>query len=137
MNLYMKTLERMKSESATGCIENPAGLGKYFGGPDSGSHAELTPEKAADYMLDGGVVSVPNAGAGSYEDFFKSVGFTKVKRIYDSSSAGDWTLGIYDGFKWIIAYQNNRYPHCGFNYSYSWDMCSDSFEELCELIEFF
>lgn len=126
----------MKSESATGCIENPSGLGKYYAGRFE-QPAELTPEKAADYMLDGGVVSVPNAGAGSYEAFFKSVGFLKVKRIYDSSSAGDWTLGIYDGFKWIIAYQNNRYPHFGFNYSYSWELCSDSFEELCELAESF
>jgi hypothetical protein len=124
----MKTTKKIVAESATGCVENNSGLGKYF----ETATKELTPDEAMDCMLDGKVVSVPNAGAGSYKDFFLSVGFNEVKTIDTTSSAGDWSFGVFDGIKWILAFQTNRYPYHGFDYSYSWEMCADTFEELCD-----
>ena len=129
----MKTMETNIAESATGCVENPRGLGKYF----ATAIKELTPVDAMDHLLNGNTVSVPNAGAGSYKDFFTSIGFNEVKTIDTTSSAGDWSFGVFDGFKWMLAFQSNRYPRCGFDYSYSWEMCADTFEELCELTEIF
>lgn len=78
-------------------------------------------------------MGVPNAGAGSYKEFFRSLGFVEIKVIEWSSSAGDWSFGIKDkDGNWIVAFQENRHPRCGFLYSVQPQHYAASFETLCE-----
>ena len=142
------TIDREMAEQATGIQENPNGLGQYYTGYSNidgrviPGGVEITQEEAYDILRTGkdhiGGVEVPNAGAGSYWEFFTSLGFTEVKGLNDSSSAGDWEFAVKDGDggDWYIAGQTNRYPRCGFEYWLSLDYGGfSSFEDLCEMME--
>lgn len=61
-------------------------------------------------------VEVPGAGAGSYEEVFKMLGFDEVKLVESGSSSGDWTFNIRKNKLWVLACQLNRYPYYGFKY---------------------
>jgi len=122
--------EKQMAEEATGISENPRGLGKLFACPG----VELTPEAARNYISDGELVEVPNAGAGSYTAFFTDIcKFEKVQVIDWTSSAGDWVFGVLDNECWYPAFQTNRYPRHGFSYSVDRARCADSFEDLCKM----
>lgn len=131
------TLERETAEQATG-IAQRSNLGPFYAGPinrggqvsDPGT--ELTPIEALEYLREDGCVGVPNAGAGSYREFFTSLGFEEVKVIEQCSSAGDWTFGVRLGLNWFIATQSNRHPYHGFNYSVCFETMAVSFKELCD-----
>ena len=57
------------------------------------------------------------AGADSYRDFAKSLGFTHVEPIDLTSSAGDWTFVVSkDGHKWRLLSQYNKWPFVGFHH---------------------
>ena len=130
------------ADQMTGCHEHPRGLGKYYAGPinrngwvtDSGE--EFADHKAAyDFLREGGEVGVPHAGAGSYDDVFRSLGFTEVEVVEQGSSAGDWSFGVRDGAEgpWHYASQDNRYPYHGFKYRVDFDSSFPSFEALCKV----
>lgn len=125
------------AEQATGLAQNGR-LGTYYAGPiNRAGHVSdpgtvVTPQEALEYLRDGGSVGVPNAGAGSYREFFTSLGFDEVKAIEQCSSAGDWTFGVRLGSDWFIAAQANRFPHHGFNYSVCFETAAPSFKELCD-----
>jgi hypothetical protein len=118
------------SDQATGIAENPSGLGQYY--LDGGR--EVNTEEAQDALLAGEQVEVPNAGAGSFRSFFKSVGCDKVE-VWDwTSSAGDWVFGVRDGPEgmWYPAFQSNRYPGHGMSYSIDRGHGFPSWEDLME-----
>jgi len=126
------------SEDATGIVENPRGIGKmYAGAINRKGHVtegeyEVDQQKAMDYLLEGGEIVVPNAGAGSYGKVFEALGFKDWDDFETTSSAGDWTLVVFDGEMWFPAFQSNRYPRCGFSYSVDflrgWETKEEAFE---------
>src|ERR1051326_8933992 len=67
------------AEQATGCRENPHGIGQFYAGAInrsgrvSESGAELTSQEARVFLREGGEVAVPNAGAGSYREVFAAL----------------------------------------------------------------
>lgn len=126
--------DKDNSEQATGIAQNPHGLGKYF----ADENTVLTPKQAYERLRTGeGDVEVPNAGAGSYKEFFRSLGFTEVE-VWDwSSSAGDWTFVVKDGQggDWYVAYQINRYPRYGMSYSLDPQWSSESKAELFAILQ--
>lgn len=79
-------------------------------------------------------VAVPTAGAGSYDEIFKLLGFTEVKVLENGSSAGDWMFAVKDKTGWRAAWQENRYPYHG--YKYAIDLGNWGFETLDGLINF-
>jgi hypothetical protein len=105
--------EQLQAEQATGILENPHGVGKFY----SRGGIELTVSEATDYIRNAGMVEVPNAGAGSYRKVFELLGFVEVKPYDLGSSAGDWAFVAFDGELWYIVAQHNRYPHYGFGYT--------------------
>lgn len=131
------------AETATGCNENPSGFGQLFTGGYNddgrchpGGDPIATAADAYDVLRAGRTVAVPNAGAGSYAEVFESLGFTEVQDYETMSSAGDWTLVVRDGEggDFYPAFQTNRYPHFGFEYSVDFEQGAPSFELLCELL---
>lgn len=137
----MKTIEQISAEQATGIRENPFGLGKYYGGARNNG-GRVTPggeeidskEDAYDLLRDGVSIEVPNAGAGSYREFFESLGFTKVEPWETCSSAGDWTFAVKDGEHgdWYPAFQSNRYPYHGFEYSVNFELGCESLKKFAK-----
>jgi len=133
-------IKKYNDEQATGIVENPHGLGTFYTGRwnDNGhvqpGDDELTPQEACGWLLEGHPVAVPNAGAGSYAEFFEACGFTEVEVFQNGSSAGDWTFCVRDGPEgaYYAAFQENRYPRHGFEYSVNFDMPFESFAQMCE-----
>jgi hypothetical protein len=133
------SLQQQVAEEATGCVENPFGIGTYYEGAKN-IKGMVTPggdvieSKEATYtlLMEGVEVEVPNAGAGSYHTFFRSVGFGEVEIFQDSSSAGDWEFGVKDGDLWYPAFQRNRFPYHGFAYSVDFNVAFASFDAMCE-----
>lgn len=115
------------AEQATGCRQNRNGLGTLYAGPINRNGMvsepghELTPQEAQDWLYAGGSVAIPNAGAGSYREAFKLLGFSKVEAYDQTSSAGDWTFRVHDDQAWYYGFQSNRWPRCGFEYSVNFD----------------
>jgi len=132
----MKPIEQQIAEQATGCRQHGT-LGQYYAGPInrkgrvSSEGNELTTKQAYDFLREGGAVSVPNAGAGSYREFFKSLGL-EVEVVEQSSSAGDWTFAVKDGDEgdWYVASQSNRYPRHGFDYCVDFNRPFFSYAQL-------
>lgn len=126
------------AEEATGIRQRGRQLGPFSAGPINRDGFvsipghDLSDEKALDYLLEGGSVSVPNAGAGSYREFFTRMKFTQIKVVNHTSSAGDWCFGVEDEGTWTLAFQSNRYPRPGFDYSVDREMTAESFETLCD-----
>lgn len=140
-SLEMKTVqpintpEKEACEQSTGCCEHKRGIGQFYSGPInrkgsvSESGSPLTDEEALAFLIDGGSVAVPNAGAGSYRAVFARLGYSTCIACQTCSSAGDWTLVICDGSAvWHFAFQENRYPRCGFLYSIDFRLAFDSKE---------
>jgi hypothetical protein len=110
----MSDIDKRRAEDATGCRESRSGLGQFYDGRGN----PLTAEEAQGvFNVAEEVVEVPNAGAGSYADVFKLLGYEEVRPIELTSSAGEWTFAVRDGDTWYIAQQSNRYPRRGFSYS--------------------
>ena len=105
---------RSAAEGATGCAQTGA-LGRLYGA----GGAELPDVEARERIRRGEPVHVPNAGAGSYQEFFRRMGASDVRALDRTSSAGDWEFAVlFDGDDaWFPAFQGNRYPHHGFVYS--------------------
>jgi len=131
----MNTIEQEMAESATGCCANPHGLGQIYAGPinrkghvTGGGDVLETVADMQDYLREGGVISIPNAGAGSYRKAFEEMGFSKCEVYEWSSSAGDWSFAVLDEL-WYPAWQQNRYPRHGFDYGVNFDVGFESKEE--------
>lgn len=123
-----KILEPLVEEQATGLVQTHA-LGKYY------NHKEevlLVDAAKREVVADG--VEVPNAGAGSYKEFFRSLGYKEARTIESSSSAGDWTLAVFDGTHWHPGFQSNRYPYYGFKYVLDPRVSAKTFEKLCQMV---
>ncbi len=138
---HSEVLARMIAEQATGIAEQPHGLGALYTAPwnDNGTvrpggEKIETKEGAYDLLRDGRGVAVPGAGAGSYYQFFEELGFAEVQSVETCSSAGDWTLAVKDGEDgdWYLAYQSQRYPYHGFNYSVDFSHGFSTVEALCD-----
>lgn len=126
--------QKQAAEQATGIRESRSGIGTLY----SDGGVELTSEQAYDTLREGHTVEVPNAGAGSYEAVFRTVGFSEAKAVEQSSSAGDWTFGVKDGDEgdWYPAFQTNRHPYYGFAYSVDFGRGGfESFEQLCKCLD--
>jgi len=76
----------------------------------------ISRKKARQNVMSGEEVAVPGAGAGSYYKIFEMLGFSELKPLVLSSSAGDWSFGVKDKTGWRLASQENRYPYKGFRY---------------------
>jgi hypothetical protein len=120
----------LSEEQATGCVATRCkennGLGKLY---DSKGN-EINRDQAVCVFEDGGIVEVPNAGAGSYKTLLKLLGYQEVKVVDWTSSAGNWCFGARWGDDWWRVWQENRYPHFGFRYNRGQEVY-DSFEDLC------
>lgn len=122
---------RQVAEEATG-IRQRGAIGAFYEEGFSDDPPAITPEVARALLEGSKRIAVPNAGAGSYKEFFGAMGFKAVKVIEGSSSAGDWTFGIQrNDDTWCVAFQENRYPRCGFIYSIDPRYAAASFEVLC------
>jgi hypothetical protein len=117
------------AEQMTGMREHPKGFGKMYNNVGE----ELTVEQAQDLFEQGGFIEVPNAGAGSYGDILKALGYKECKEIDWTSSAGDWTFAARDDEVWYIVYQSPRYPQFGYSYSRH-ELSFDSYEEACNFV---
>ncbi len=101
-------IEKEICESATG-IRQGKTLGTFY---DNNGN-KITIKEARQLFRQGEIVEVPNAGAGSFREVLKHLGYKKVD-VYDwCSSAGDWTFRI----RGYYVCQENRYPYFGFRYS--------------------
>ena len=126
-----KIIAKQKAEESTGIKESSGGMGTLYANGGS----ILSYEEAKNKIRNGGCVEVPNAGSGSYNNFFSDIcGFDEVKVIDWTSSAGDWSFGVRDGDKWYWAGQTNRYPAYGFEYNINPHWAHNSFDNLISSI---
>ena len=102
--------DKLVAEESTGILEHGALIFQTADG-------EITQEEAYKRLYNGEEVAVPAAGAGSYQEIFEMLGFTNIKLVDSTSSAGDWTFGIKNATGWHLAWQENRFPHYGFRYT--------------------
>lgn len=71
-------------------------------------------------------------GAHEYKEYAQNNGYTIVKVLDWTSSAGDWIFGISkDGKIWDVLYQTNSYPKAGFSYQIEKLEFEGDFEDLC------
>lgn len=125
-------LTKAMAEQSTGCRENATGLGKFYG--HGGIY--LKDDKAGQELLACREIEVPNAGAGSYTEVFRRLGFPQVEVYEQSSSAGDWVFGVFDGSVWRCAFQVNRYPYHGFTYKLGGSLSVfKTFDDLSQYLE--
>lgn len=80
-------------------------------------------------------LAIPNSDMGDYNHSFKRFGFDEVKVVQQGSSAGDWQFGVRRGDVWYSAFQENRFPMCGFRYSVDYREEYLSFEHLMSEME--
>ena len=110
------TAEKDGAEDATGVSESPSGIGTLYSDEDKPASLDT----AARLIRVGNPIEVPNAGAGSYNKFFKVLGFEEVQVADSMASSGDWSFAVKDSKrktrKWRPASQENRYPYHGFKY---------------------
>ena len=126
----MKNVTKQMCEDATGCRQ----VGNIIYYNDSGE--KITKEQALALFLKYELIEVPQAGSGSYKEVITDLGFTEVKVIDWTSSAGDWCFGAKNENGWFIVSQENRYPRHGFKYMVSDEIGGiDTFEELCSLAQ--
>lgn len=127
MNKQLTTLiTTFIANQATGCY--PSGNIQFY----NNKRIKLTLKQAIKAINQGDVVEVPDAGAGSYDEIFKMLGFTKIQAICLTSSAGDWSFGVKDKTGWRLASQENRYPYRGFRYIIDPDHSFTTFKQLYE-----
>ena len=133
-------IDKQIAEDATGCVENHHGLGTFYAGPINRQGyanipgTKLEPDEYRAYMDEGGQIAVPNAGAGSYREVFEVLGYPMVESFETGSSAGNWNFCVFDGNYWYIAFQENRYPRCGFNYSVDRSWLFDTLKQCQEFM---
>lgn len=125
-----KLLARDFAEQATGIVQRGK-LGQFYLVSANDDPPPLTDEEARAHLEGTEFIAVPNAGAGSYREFFTRMGFVDVEVIDHTSSAGDWCFGVKrkDGV-WTLAFQENRFPRHGFNYSLQPQHQAGTFEVL-------
>lgn len=124
-----KIIQKIRAEEATGLNENPSGLGTIYNG-NGGSIAD---SEAREIIAEGGVIEVPNAGAGSYARVFAMLGYDRVEVIDWTSSAGDWCFGVRKDNLWYRAFQENRYPHHGMKYAVNVETPFPSFKNAASI----
>lgn len=96
---------------------------------DDSTEDVISAKEAGNLVRRQGTISVPSAGAGSYMEVFRMLGFTEVKEFNTTSSAGDWCLAVKDKDGWRAAWQTNRYPRYGYQYSVD-GAAYETYEEL-------
>lgn len=106
----MRKHEKEAAEEATGCGQCGRLQFKDVNG-------DITTAEARRRLFAGEEVAAPGAGAGSYDEAFKALGFDRVDVFEWGSSAGDWSFMLHDKEGWRAGFQENRYPYHGFRYS--------------------
>ena len=129
MEAVSSLVNRLVSEQATG-IKQQGSLKFWSEG------VKITKRQARKFIKEGKEVAIPSAGAGSYNEVFEMLGYSEVKVVQWSSSAGDWEFAVKDKTGWRIAGQDNRYPHYGFTFWVSSEVWGfSSYEDLVKEIE--
>ena len=122
--------ERQAAEAATGIDQPGRSLGTFY--QRGGFVVER--KEAADLIQETGI-EVPNAGSGSYREFFRLLGYVEVCAFDTTSSAGDWAFAVKDkDGDWWVATQENRYPGHGFTYRVNGDRSFPDKELLIEYV---
>lgn len=76
------------------------------------------------------------AGVGTYRQYADSLGYSYVKVLDHTSSAGNWTFLVSkDSNVWQVMSQENNRPSPRFTYYLDEMEYVGTFEEVCELIE--
>ena len=111
--------EAARAEEATGLYQKNRALGQFY----AKGGKKIAQKSARRLFLSGEEIEVPNAGAGSYGQFFKILGIDTWSVWESGSSAGDWTFKVLVGGVEHAAFQRNRYPSHGFAYTLGecWD----------------
>ena len=125
MKSILEIREKLVSEEATGINQQ----GKLLFWDKNGV---ISIAEAITRLHNNESIAVPAAGAGNYNGIFRILGFTNIKVIDWSSSAGDWTFGVKDEYGWKIAWQENRYPYHGFAYMINNDIVYNEFADITE-----
>jgi hypothetical protein len=127
-----RLVSRIVDEQATGIPQQGKRLVCYVS-----ESLAVHPKQALAMLADGRAASihVPAAGAGSYRDFFASLGFSAVQALDQTSRAGDWSFAVKHGDRWYPATQTNRYPRHGFEYTVDFRHGFGSIEDLCRFHE--
>ena len=98
------------AEQTTGCRERVRDGGRFY----SSNGEEISDTVSRRAVREGETVELPNAGAGSYKEVARRLGFKKIEVDDWTSSAGDWCFKLQGGrFMW----QENRWPYSGFRYN--------------------
>jgi hypothetical protein len=126
-------IARITDEQATGIPQHTKNLGKFY----ISQSMHLAPQFAGVQLRAGLIASihVPAAGAGSWREVFELLGYQQAQVLQSCSSAGDWTFAVKDGDHWFPAFQTNRHPRHGFEYSVDHKLGFSSVEELCRYYE--
>lgn len=87
-----------------------------------------TEQELRDLLLGGGV-EVYGANWYSHRDVLVPP-FEKAEIADSTSSAGDWTLAVFDGENWMFGWQSNMYPYGGYRVGVDNSMAATTLEEL-------
>jgi len=124
----MRKHEKEMAEEATGCIQRGRLQFKDVNG-------DITNYEARRRLFAGEEVAAPGAGAGSYNEAFKALGFDCVGTWETGSSAGDWSFLLHDKTGWRAGCQENRYPYHGFRYSIDREGIFSGYETMKDLMD--
>ena len=80
-------------------------------------------------LLLGGGVEVYGANWYSHRDVLVPT-FEKTEIADSTSSAGDWTLAVFDGENWMFGWQESMYPYGGMRVGVDNSMAATTLEEL-------
>lgn len=102
------------AEEATGITGSGRPLELYKGRP----HPEerILAADAVEWMMEGGSIDAPGAGAGSAHELAELIGIGELLAWDLTSSAGDWTYVCPDVGR--LLHQSNRFPFRGFSFSF-------------------
>ena len=107
--------------------------GDYYGTMQD-AHFHGTEQELMALLLGGGV-EVYGANWYSHRDVLVPP-FQKVEIAESTSSAGDWTLAVFDGENWMFGGQENGWPSGGFRIGVDNSMAAATLEELYRYWDF-
>jgi len=123
------------AEEATGCYQHCVNAQLYLEGG-----CKVDDSKAAELIRSGEAIHDPNAGAGTYSRFAERMGFERIERFDQTSSAGDWVFVVLEkdregeSAEWHLLHQENRHPGHGFKYLRSARAWYGTYDEVLESI---
>jgi hypothetical protein len=106
--------EKHAAEAATGCRARAVNGGALWLDGGDGEGILVSDTAARQALHEGKAVHAPAAGAGSYRDILRRLGFKWVKVEDWTSSAGDWCFRVWNQ---RLVFQSNRFPRHGFSFT--------------------